>query len=88
MLQSCSEDERQIYGTENHHVFGKTKRTWHGHFDKLKLVYGGDAKSRSGVLEWANRFAEGRMDVNDDAQSGRPSIAKMDENFERVRMLV
>uniref|UniRef100_A0A8C4QZV8 Mos1 transposase HTH domain-containing protein n=1 Tax=Eptatretus burgeri TaxID=7764 RepID=A0A8C4QZV8_EPTBU len=57
-------------------------------FDKLKLVYAEDAMSRSRVFEWAKRFAEGRMDVNDDARSGRPSIAKTDVNVERVRMLV
>jgi histone-lysine N-methyltransferase SETMAR len=57
-------------------------------FNKLKQVYGADAMSRSRVFEWTKRFAEGRMDVNDDARSGRPSTAQTDDNVKNVKELV
>ena len=60
MLQSYSEDERQTYGTKNHHDFGKKlNKSGTDIFDKLKLMYGEDTMSRSSVFEWAKRFAEG-----------------------------
>ena len=48
----------------------------------------GKTQRQDHMFEWAKGLAEGRMDVNDDARAGRPSMAKTDENVERVRMVV
>ena len=37
---------------------------------------------------WYNRFKEGRVNVNEDAQPGRPSTSTTDENFEAVKEMI
>jgi len=41
----------------------------------LQQVYGEYALNERTVLEWVQRFREGREDPKDDARSGRPSTS-------------
>jgi len=50
--------------------------------------YGSAAMSRAIVYRWYARFRDGREEVKDDARSGRPSTARIDENMESVRRLL
>jgi hypothetical protein len=40
------------------------------------------------VFEWHSRFKAGRVSVEDDERSGRPSISKTTENVEKIQELV
>ena len=40
------------------------------------------------VQLWHNQFKEGREDVNDNAQPGRPSTSTSDENIEPVKKMI
>ncbi|PNF21375.1 hypothetical protein B7P43_G15465, partial [Cryptotermes secundus] len=44
--------------------------------------------SRTEVLEWHSRFKAGRVSVEDDKLSGRPSTSKTTENLENIRELI
>ena len=54
----------------------------------LQEVYRQETMSRSSVFQWHKRFKEGREKVEDDAQSGRPSSNRTEDNVERVRQKV
>ena len=54
----------------------------------LQDVYGDDTMSRTCLFEWHRRFKEGRVEVEDDRRSGRPSTSRTDENVESVRQKV
>lgn len=54
----------------------------------LIQAYGDVAMKKSQVYEWHKRFREGRVSIEDDPRSGRPSTAVTDENIERVRQVV
>ncbi|GFX43394.1 protein GVQW3 [Trichonephila clavipes] len=57
-------------------------------YNLLKEVYGSQCLSRARVFEWFKRFKDGRQDVEDDSQPGRPSTSKTDENVEQVASLI
>jgi hypothetical protein len=40
--------------------------------------------SQTAVSEWHSRFRAGRVSVEDDERSGRPSTSKMTENVEKI----
>jgi len=50
----------------------------------LTEVYGDQCLSRTQVFEWFKKFKEGREYVGDDPKSDRPSIAKTQDNVEKV----
>ena len=53
--------------------------------EELATALGPDAPAYLTVEKWAERFREGREDVNDDPRSGRPVSELTDENIELVR---
>jgi len=57
-------------------------------YEKLKMVYGEDALSRTQVFRWPKSFLDGRESVEDEPRSGRPCASKTDENVTKVRDLV
>uniref|UniRef100_A0A1B6MJV2 Mos1 transposase HTH domain-containing protein n=1 Tax=Graphocephala atropunctata TaxID=36148 RepID=A0A1B6MJV2_9HEMI len=54
----------------------------------LNQAYRDEAMKKSQVYEWHKRFREGRINIEDDDRSGRPSTATTDDNIERVRQVV
>jgi len=54
----------------------------------LTEVYGDQCLSRTQVFEWFKKFMEGREDVGNDPNSGRPSTAKTQGNVEKVAGIV
>jgi hypothetical protein len=53
----------------------------------LRQTYGDEAMSRTQCFEWHRRFKGGRMSLEDDERSGRPSTSITPENVERIREL-
>ncbi|EZA58146.1 hypothetical protein X777_01874 [Ooceraea biroi] len=47
-----------------------------------------EALSRTQVYEWFRRFREGRMSLEDDPRSGRPSTSHTDENVDLIRQTI
>lgn len=56
--------------------------------EMLNQAYGNEAMKKSQVYEWHKRFREGRVSIEDDPRSGRPSTSMTDTNIERVRQVV
>ena len=54
----------------------------------IQQVFGDDAMDITQIKEWYNRFKDGRMSVESDARSGRPSTSRDDELINQVRTLV
>ena len=46
----------------------------------LRDAYGDEALSRARVFEWRRRFVLGRVPVEDDTRSGRPSSSRNEDN--------
>ena len=57
-------------------------------YEELATALGPDAPAYRTVTKWAERFREGREDVNDDPRSGRPVSELTDENIELVRQVI
>lgn len=55
---------------------------------ELVAAYGSLAPHYSTVLKWANRFKNGREDIEDDLRSGRPVTSFTDLNIEAVRLAI
>lgn len=51
---------------------------------KLRLVYRDECLSRTQILEWYQRFKQGREDDKDDPSLRSPSTAKTEESFEEI----
>lgn len=54
----------------------------------LRQVYSDEAMSRSQIFDWHSRFQHGRISLDDDERSGRPSTSIIPENVEKIRQLV
>ena len=52
--------------------------------EMLEKCFGNDTLTRSNVFRWHERFGSGRESVEDDERSGRPSMAKTDENINKI----
>jgi hypothetical protein len=50
----------------------------------LREAFGEHSLSRAAVFEWHSRFKAGRVSVEDDERTGRPSISKTTENVELI----
>jgi transposase len=57
-------------------------------YEMLQTVYGDEALSRSSVLEWFKRFRDGREDLQDGPNSGRPSNSRNADTIANVREMV
>ena len=53
--------------------------------EMLEKCFGNDALTRSNVFRRHERFRSGRELVEDDERSGRPSMAKTDENINKMK---
>jgi hypothetical protein len=51
-------------------------------------VYGANVMSRKKVWVWCTAFDNGRTDVEDEQQSGRPSTSTTDDNVCRIEGLI
>ena len=56
--------------------------------EMINKAYGSAVMSRAIVHRRYARFRDGREDMKDDDRSGRPSIARTDENVESVCRLL
>jgi transposase len=56
--------------------------------EMLRVAFGKYSLTRTAVSEWQSRFKAGRMSVEDNERSGRPSTSKTTENVERIRELI
>ena len=54
----------------------------------LQQAYGEDCLSRTQCYEWYQRFKLGRMSIEDDPKSGRPSSSTGDNHIEKVRSVI
>jgi len=54
----------------------------------LQQAYGEDCLSRMQCYEWYQRFKSGRMSIEDDPKSGRPSSSMGDDHIEKVRSVI
>jgi len=54
----------------------------------LRDAYGDEALSRARVFEWHRRFVLGRVSVEDDTRSGRPSSLRNEDNVVRIRDMI
>jgi hypothetical protein len=50
-------------------------------------AFGEHSLSQTAVFEWHSRFKVGRVSVEDDEHSGRPSTSKTAENVKKIREL-
>jgi hypothetical protein len=64
-----------------------SKSTTESH-EMLCEAFGERSLSQTAVFEWHSRFKAGRVVVEDDKRSGRPSTSKMTENVEKIRELI
>jgi len=64
---------------------GDNAITTHG---KLQQAFGDDAMSKAQAFRWQKMFSEGRILVEDEQRSGRPSATRTGDNTARVRELV
>jgi transposase len=55
---------------------------------KIQRVFSDDAIGITQIKEWYNRFKDGRMSVESDTRSGRPSTSRNDELIDQGRTLV
>ena len=51
----------------------------------LRDAYGDEALSRARVSGWHRRFILGRVSMEDDTRSGRPSSSRNEDNVVRIR---
>jgi hypothetical protein len=56
--------------------------------EMLREAFGEHSLSRTAVFEWHSYFKAGRVSVEDNERSGRPSTSKMTENVEKIRELI
>jgi hypothetical protein len=54
----------------------------------LRDVYGDEVSSRARVFVWHRRFVLGRVTVEDDTRSSRPSSSRNEENVIRIRDMI
>jgi hypothetical protein len=55
--------------------------------EMLRGAFGEHSLSRTMVFEWHSHFKAGRVSVEDDKCSGRPSTSKTTEDAEKIREL-
>ena len=52
----------------------------------MQKAFGNECVSKTRIKEWYNRFKEGRISVDSNSHSDRPSTTKTLDNIERVRL--
>ena len=55
---------------------------------KIQLAVGNEALRQTQIKEWFNCFKNGRMSVQSEARSGRPSTSRNEEVIEKFRQSV
>ena len=55
---------------------------------KIQQAFEDEALSQTQIKEWFNRFKNGRMSVESEARSGRPSTSRNEEVIEKVCQIV
>ena len=56
--------------------------------ERMTAVYGDSAPSRTMVFEWARRFKDGHLNIEDSPRSGRPISAIDEKNIKAIENLV
>jgi hypothetical protein len=51
-------------------------------------AYGDETLSQARMFEWQRRFVLGRVSVDDDTRSGRPSSSRNEDNGVRIRDMI
>jgi len=54
----------------------------------LQQAYGEDCLSRTPCHEWFQRFESGRMSIENDPKSGRPSTSMDDDRIEKMHAVI
>jgi hypothetical protein len=66
----------------------KTGKTANETFQLIKQAYGNNALYRTPVFEWYARFRDGRVNLEDDESSGRPTAVRTPVIIQTVRELI
>ena len=56
--------------------------------ERMTAVYGDSAPSRTMIFEWARRFKDGQLNIEDSPRSGRPISATDEKNIQAGEKLV
>jgi hypothetical protein len=56
--------------------------------EMLREAFGKHSLSQAVVSEWHSCFKAGRVSVEDDERSGRPSTSKTTENFDKIQEFI
>ena len=57
-------------------------------FNDLRAFAGDLSPSYDTVRRWTNEFSSGKIDLSDQARSGRPIVETTPENIERVKAFI
>jgi len=57
-------------------------------YQLLQQAYGEDAMGLTQLFDWFRRFKEGRISVESDPRSGRPSTSRNEETIAKVRTII
>ena len=66
----------------------KLGKTFTETFQMLQQAYGKDCLSHTQCYKWYQRFKSGRMSIEDDPKSGRPSSSMGDDHIEKVHSVI
>ena len=55
-------------------------------YTRIKAVYGDYSYSHTAVVEWCNKFRQGRESTKDLARSGPARVAASDENVRQLEI--
>ena len=68
--------------------FFKIGKTATETYQLLQQVYGEDSVGRTQVFDWFCRFKEGKISIESDTRSGRPSTSWNEEMIAKVRTYI
>jgi hypothetical protein len=66
----------------------KLRKTFTETLEVLKQAFGNESMGRTQTYDWYKRFKHGRISIEDDPRSGRPSTSTDDQHVAQVRSVI